>query len=72
MDDAQKRSPADRILDRYCPGLSLAERKLANERLHNLARTLVRIARRHALDMHRADSTQSGAGGTIPPTPTGA
>lgn len=63
------RSPADRILDRYCPNLDPTERELAGERLHNLARVLLRIARRHALNMHRDDSTHSGAEGRIPPTP---
>ena len=69
MSESAKRSPADRILDRYCPSLNATERELAAERLRNLARVLVRIARRHALDMHRSDSTHSDTEGRIPSTP---
>lgn len=40
------RSPVDRIIDRYCPIISPKERELARERLHRLARVLIRIAKR--------------------------
>lgn len=64
------RSPADRIIDRFCPDISEAERELARERLHRLARVLIKIERRHAIEeAQRTDSTQSGADGRIPPTP---
>jgi hypothetical protein len=58
--------PAARILDRHCPNLAPAERELAAERLRSLASVLGRIALRHALDIHRDDSTQSGPEGRIP------
>jgi len=70
MSDKSTRRPGDRILDRYCPHLTSEERELAHERLRNLARVLIRIAKRHAEDMHRRDSRESGAGGRIPSLPT--
>jgi len=69
MPDPQSRSPADRILDRHCPLLCSAERDLATERLHNLARVLVGIARRHTLEINSGDSTHPAASGRIPSLP---
>jgi hypothetical protein len=52
------RTNQDRILGRYCPNSDSTERELAGERLHDLARVLLRVARRQGLDMHRSDSSQ--------------
>lgn len=70
MTELPKRRPGDQILDRYCPHLSPEERELAHERLRNLARVLIRIAKRHGEDaIPTSDSRESDAGGTIPSTP---
>lgn len=66
MTTRDKHCPAERIIDRHCPDLTPTERELAAGRLRCLARVLGRIARRHALDVHQDDSTQSGTGGKIP------
>jgi hypothetical protein len=69
MPNEPKRRPGDRILDRYCPNLTPEERELAHQRLRNLARVLIRIAKRQAEEALQADSRESPEGGTIRPTP---
>lgn len=70
--NAPLRRPGEAILDRYCPDLSTTEREAALERLHGLARLLIRIAKR--LDMEGAvpteDSRKTKAHGKIRSLPS--
>jgi len=51
MDTRQRtRRPGDLILDRYMPNASDAEREEARENLRRLARLLIRVHKRRALD----------------------
>jgi len=60
-----KRRPGDHILDRYCPNLTPEERELAHQRLRDLARVLIRIAKRQAEEARQADSRKLSEDGTI-------
>lgn len=70
MEPTYKRRPGDRILDRYTPDLTGADRELAHDRLGRLVKLLIKIARRKVdEDMHISDSRESDSEGRIQPSP---
>ena len=70
METSPDHRPGDHTLDRYVPHLSGADRELARERLHGLAKLLLRIAMREVREeMQTDDSPDSDSGRIISSTP---